>query len=306
MKTTQHLNHTCIILQNRSLTLLVTQSVGPRVLSLRLGEGDNLFAELPSLTLDYPGGAKFHFYGGHRLWYAPEVPRYTYLPDDNPVVVKQLGDGIKFIQPIEPLTGIQKSISITVSEDEPLIIVNHTLTNHGSTPVEYSPWAITQMKVGGFAILPQWTNRADPAGLLPNRSMSIWPYTDIRSPFIDFGNHFILIDSTPESGPLKIGYPNPRGWLAYYQESTLFVKYAQFDPNAAYFDQGSSSECYCGPDFLELETLAPRTSIPSGETVTHLETWRVFESISLTANEHAIQELVDHLDLDNGPNSNRS
>jgi hypothetical protein len=69
---------------------------------------------------------------------------------------------------------------------------------------------------------------------------------------------------------------------------------------------GSSSECYCGPDFLELETLAPRTFIPAGEAVIYQETWRVFEDLTLTSDEDALQELVDHLNLDNTPYFNRS
>jgi hypothetical protein len=189
-----------------------------------VGDGSNLFAEIPDLTLDCPGEGKFHFYGGHRLWYAPEIPEQTYLPDDDPVEVEHQENRTTFTQPIETGTGIQKAITVRLPEDAPTVIIDHTLTNHGAKPVEFSPWVITQLKMGGFAVLPQPSGYTDPVGLLPNRFLSLWPYTDIRSPFIHFGNRYIFIDSTPQSGPMKIGYPNPRGWLGYYREKTLFVK----------------------------------------------------------------------------------
>ena len=66
----------CISLENNSLQLLVTQSVGPRIISLRFNGGSNLFAELPDLTEELPDGKVYRFYGGHRLWHAPEdMPR---------------------------------------------------------------------------------------------------------------------------------------------------------------------------------------------------------------------------------------
>jgi hypothetical protein len=82
MKMTTFNGLDCIELSNEHLILLVTQSVGPRILSLRNAAGENLFAELPELTMEYPGRGPFHFYGSHRLWYAPEDLVHTCLPDD--------------------------------------------------------------------------------------------------------------------------------------------------------------------------------------------------------------------------------
>ncbi|MFV9672187.1 MAG: hypothetical protein ACNYZH_03085, partial [Acidimicrobiia bacterium] len=50
---------------------------GPRIVGLRVSDGENLFAELPELVIERPGGAPFRFLGGHRLWLAPEVPAVT-------------------------------------------------------------------------------------------------------------------------------------------------------------------------------------------------------------------------------------
>ena len=46
------------------------------------------------MTLSCPGSEPFHLRGGHRLWAAPEDPRVTYRPDDDPVEVDELPDGV--------------------------------------------------------------------------------------------------------------------------------------------------------------------------------------------------------------------
>ena len=66
MQTIKHLDFDCVPLKNASLSLLVTQSVGPRIISLRFNGEDNLFAELPDFLTERPDGKVFHFYGGHR------------------------------------------------------------------------------------------------------------------------------------------------------------------------------------------------------------------------------------------------
>jgi len=78
------------------LALWVTQSVRPRVIVIGLAQpaGDGLLAELPDETLECPSKGTFSFHGGHRLWYAPEDPRRTHLPDNNPVTVADMADGV--------------------------------------------------------------------------------------------------------------------------------------------------------------------------------------------------------------------
>jgi hypothetical protein len=95
MKTQNFLNQECVSLENGIIKLLVTQSIGPRILSLGFVDGENLLAELPDLVTDCPGTGTFHFYGGHRLWHAPEEPSRTYLPDDEPVEISTFENGLK-------------------------------------------------------------------------------------------------------------------------------------------------------------------------------------------------------------------
>ena len=279
MKTIEYLGQECIELSNGELTLAVTRSVGPRVLSLRIHDSPNLFAQLPDTTLDCPGKEAFHLYGGHRLWHAPEDPVRTYLPDNRPVEVLPLEGGLHLQPPAEIETGIQKALKIRLDPDSNRVEIEHLLENVGLWPVTCAPWAITQMAPGGTALLPQNTELWDHNPTLPNRPVVLWPYTDMNDPVIAWGNQVIQVHAAKTAGALKIGFPNPRGWLAYWLEGYLFIKRAAFDPQAAYFDFGSSSECYCNPDFLELETLGPITTLQPGQSVSHLETWEVYSDM---------------------------
>jgi len=287
----------CVKLQNNALDLWVTQSVGPRIIGLALTDGANLLAELPDETVACPGGKTFRFRGGHRLWCAPEDPTRTYLPDDDPVAIVEQADGISVIQPVETQTGIQKSLSVCLAGPEARVVIDHRLQNQSAVPVELAPWAITQLRPGGVAILPQTVAPADKHGLLPNRHFALWPYTQINSPYISWGDRYICVAATMQGGALKIGFPNPAGWLAYLVADTLFVKRASYQFGADYFDGGCSSECYGNPRFLELETLGPRVTLGPGESVTHRETWSIWGGISPPLDEEAVDELVADLGL---------
>ncbi|MCI0550117.1 MAG: hypothetical protein L0287_04110, partial [Anaerolineae bacterium] len=131
MEIVNYSGHPCCVLENDSVQLLVTRSVGPRILSFRFKDSDNLFAELPDFVTDCPGSGVFHFYGGHRLWHAPEEPSRTYLPDDSPVDISPLDNGLLVTQQIEPKTSLQKSIEIQLEVASTQVILTHRITNHG-------------------------------------------------------------------------------------------------------------------------------------------------------------------------------
>lgn len=287
-------NYACVQLENETLQLWVTKNVGPRIIGLRLHGGDNLFAVRPEMQVTTPGGMTYSFRGGHRLWYAPEDLERTYLPDDSAVTITEVPNGIQTTQPVEAGTGIEKRMIITLPDETPRVVVEHVLVNAGGETVELAPWAITQFKTGGFAILPQ--NKQD-TGLLPNRRMAIWPYTKIDSPHLQLGDEFVFVHAEMRNERFKIGWANSAGWLAYWVDNTLFVKQAAYVDGADYYDFGSSSECYCDDYFLELETLAPRTMLGPGESVTHREVWRVYSDVRLEADETAVRETLNRIGI---------
>jgi hypothetical protein len=221
------------------------------------------------------------------------MPR-TYALDDQPVDVVATGDGLSVTKQPEAETGIEKSMEIALVGDKPQVVIHHTLTNRGLWPMECAPWAITQLRTGGVAILPQ---SEEETGLLPNRSVVLWPYTDIASPQVTWSNGCILVRAEMQS-PFKVGFPNSRGWLAYWLDDTLFVKRAGFDSKAAYYDFGSSSECYCGAHFIELETLAPITRLAPGQSAEHIETWELYANVDRPRDQGTVKKIVASFGLE--------
>jgi hypothetical protein len=298
LQTVSHLGLDCLLLAVGDLEILVTRSVGPRILGLRPAGGENVFAELPDLTLDLPGGKVYHLYGGHRLWHAPEVPARTYIPDDQPVEVTPIDGGLRIDQSAERQTGIQKRMQLRFPDQKGTLIVEHLLTNQGLWPVSCAPWAITMLRPGGVAILPQHQDPVDADGVQPNRSLVLWPYSDLTIPHVRWCNRYVLVRAGLTSGAFKVGLPNRRGWLAYYWQDLLFVKYAEFFDGAHYYDMGASSQCYVHPRFLELETLGPHRELGLGETVLHQEVWRVVTGLEQGLSDEALIDLVDEMELE--------
>ncbi|HMZ07160.1 MAG TPA: hypothetical protein PK078_06030 [Anaerolineales bacterium] len=294
MDNVSFLGQDCVVLENASLRLLVTRSVGPRILSLQLDGGENLFAELPDFVTDCPGSGIYHFRGGHRLWHSPEVPTRTYLPDDTPVQIEAIENGLNVTQDVEPKTGLQKSMKVELGAGSPCITVTHRISNTGLWPVTCALWAITQLRKDGLAILPQ---TCTDTGVLPNRSLALWPYTNPGEPNVTWGRYYVLVRASMSSA-FKLGFSNPRGWLAYWWNGTLFVKRAAYNAQTEYYDFGSSSEFYCNDKFLELETLSPIVTIQPGAWAEHVETWELYNNIAEPQNENGVQALVDSLHLE--------
>ncbi len=116
----------------------------------------------------------------------------------------------------------------------------------------------------------------------------------MSNPNVQWGSNYILVNANMDA-PFKVGFPNPRGWLAYWLNGTLFVKHAEYEAQADYYDFGSSSECYSNDKFLELETLAPIGIIAPGATVSHVEIWNLYKDIDRPHDEKGVQLIVEKL-----------
>jgi len=249
------------------LAVTVAADFGPRITSLVPSGGPNLLAVLGDLGLDFEGG-RYVFRGGHRLWAAPEIPGITYVPDNVPV---QLRTDDNRIVAISPETGIGKAIDLIVKDD--WLEVTHTVTNHTEKPIELAPWAITQLRPGGTALLPIDVSAPDAGGLQASTTLVGWPYTDWGALEYDAAAHVLCLTSDRDDAT-KIGASLRRGWLGYIVGGWLFVKYAQPAPQSA-VDLGAQAEIYVCPDFVELETLGPSVLLEPGQSTNHMEKWQV-------------------------------
>lgn len=261
-------------LENDFLQLEMLSQAGPRIVRLRQKDSaENLLAETPDITLPSSHGP-YRLYGGHRLWHAPEDRTRTYYPDDQGVDLEISAGFARVTGPVEPPTGIQKSMDIHLEVDRPALTITHRLTNHGLWTVELAPWAITMLPLGGRMILPQpsgpWRN-----ALLPNRRLALWPYTRLNDPRLELGDDFIYLDAQADLNPIKIGYFNTGGWAAYQRNGIRLIKRFIVNPAQNYPDEGCNLETYCWNRFIELETLGPLARLTPGETIEHIEIWEI-------------------------------
>ena len=266
------------ILKNEFLQVeYLTNSL--RITGLTPAGKSNLLADLSDLApIPTPYG-EFYFHGGHRLWHAPESMPRTYIPDSGELRMTELANGVFLEARTEPGTGIRKQIEIILAPDTPSVRLTHTLINDGLWPVELAPWAISQFRLGGTVILPMPVGDVDPAGLLPNRQISFWPYARINDPRLKLDDKFVLFKADALLPPFKFGYFNPHGWMAYWLDGVLFRKTFDVLADLDHPDNNSNAELYCNDRFVELESLGPLTTIRPNESVTHVETWEILTGL---------------------------
>lgn len=255
---------------------------------------ENIFAEMKRVPVSTPYG-DFYFRGGHRLWHAPEHMPRTYIPDNEGATISDIPNGIRIEMPPEPWTHIAKAIEIELNLEKPQVILRHELRNDGAWAVEFAPWALTMFKQGGIGIFPQPVGNVDDAGLLSNRRLSIWPYTEIKDPRLILRDDFLLVRATPSLPPLKFGYFNSHGWIGYWIDGVLFVKRFDVANDAQYPDNGCNVESYCNDKFIELETLGELTRVAPGQTVFHNELWEIYETLDVPFVPTEIKDLISEL-----------
>lgn len=282
-------------LTSRFLELDCLATAGPRIVGLRFQGSPNLLADVSDVALPTAYG-EYHYLGGHRLWYAPEAMPRSYIPDNEGVTVSELPNGLILDGRVEAGTGIQKRLQVRLDPDRPRVALTHTLTNQGLWEVELAPWAITMFRLGGTVILPCRADQIDRKALLPDRRISIWPYSDIGDPRLMLENDFIAVRPRADLLPFKIGTFNPKGWTAYWLENTLFRKVYATQLGFRYPDNDCNAEIYCDADFIELESLSPFCRLAPGDSVTHEEIWELYDSLDQRfLSQGMIQTLRTHV-----------
>lgn len=251
--------------------IAVATTFGPRVTGFRLGEAPELFAILgPEVVIEHRDSDVYRPRGGHRLWAAPENPPVTYAADDTPCEVSIDEDRVTITAPVDG-AGIGKQI--LVEWDGANVEVGHTLTNAGAEVVDVAPWAITQVALGGKAIIPIGGDDSG-NGLTANRSLVLWPYTDLTDPRVAWRHDAVVIDAG--TGPaLKIGSGPRPGRLGYLSNGLLFTKTVAAAGAGVYSDREAVGQVYVEEMFCELESLGPIVHLLPGEAVVHHEIWAI-------------------------------
>jgi hypothetical protein len=266
----------CIKLANADAELLISLDFGPRVLSYALDGGENILGWHPQAAVETEFGT-WKPYGGHRLWLAPENMPLSYAPDNEPVEYAIESDlSASFKRPADA-AGIEKQLRVTLAEKGSGLSIDHRITNRRNEPIEAAAWALTIMRPGGEAIIPNEPFAPyGPDTLLPARTMALWPYTDLTDPRWSFEKDSIRlrVDENLVS-PQKFGVLNNQGWAGYQWKDLIFIKRFDFVEGAIYPDMNSNTEVYTAGGFVEVETLSPLKPLATGDMLEHTEIWEL-------------------------------
>ena len=268
-----------IRLANAHAELIVTLDVGPRVISYRTAEGENVFKTFDA-QLGGTGEAEWQSRGGHRFWLAPEDPVLSYIPDNAPVQHRVISDHEVEVEnaPSDQLP-IRKVTRVALDPATTTVRVTHRAENCGDEPFVAATWGLSVMRPGGIEIIPLPPLGEHPRDLLPNRTMILWPFTDMSDPRWKWGRRYITLRQA-NAGPTKAGLAHTERWIAYHRGDSLFVKTIEFDPTATYPDRGSNFETFTNEEMLEVEALGPLRELAPGESTSHTEQWQLFDKVT--------------------------
>jgi hypothetical protein len=287
----------CYELSNGTVEVVVTTDIGPRIMRYAFIGGENILGEVKA-SLAEKDKQTWQAWGGHRVWIAPEGQPKSYGPDNSPIKYSQIGpNAVRLEQPVEPGTGIQKSMTVTLDATGSGVTVVNTLMNRNPKPYELAVWALTIMNpVGGMAIIPQEPYASHDQALLPARPLVMWSYTNLADPRWAIGQKYIRLSVDPTNKESqKIGVGNKVGWAAFARNGLLFIKRMTYQEGATYPDYGSSVEVYTAADFLEVESLGPMRTLKPGESAEHTERWSLHRDVKIGKTEKEVDAAIGKL-----------
>lgn len=282
----------CLVLANSVAELALSLDYGPRILGYRLTGHENVFKTFPE---QLPGGGepKWMIRGGHRLWLAPETAQ-TYVADNAPAEVTQLSEHSVVVTPApEADSGIQKQIAIEMAPYDSTVTLTHRIKALRNLQTPVSAWALTVMKPGGVAVVPQHALGLHPDDLddasnaadldyQANRQLALWPYTHLGDTRFNWTSDSLRVSQQTGMKATKIGLQQTCGSTCYEVDGCRFTKTVPFVAGATYPDRGCNLEIFTNSEMLELETLSPLRQLKHDETLEHIETWTLdkFDQLS--------------------------
>jgi hypothetical protein len=284
----------CVRLANDEVELIITTAVGPRIVRFGYIGEKNMFAEFEGQQ-GTSGESEWMIRGGHRLWVAPEEAPLTYELDNGPIEVEKIPNGVRTIQPIDKLSGILKTMDITLAPDSNQVEVRHTITNRNDNPVDAAPWALSVMAPDGMAVIPKPAFIPHTDRLTHNQEWSIWGYTDFSDPRWTLGSRYVFFRQDRNSGPNKLGIAHREGWVGYLLGEFLFTKYFSFEEGATYPDAGMNFETFSNEDMLEVESLGPLVTLAPDASAIHTERWTLNRGVDHVETEDDADRLVKPL-----------
>lgn len=278
----------CVRLANPKVQLLVPKNFGPRLLHYGFRGGANELCDHSPFQKSV-AGETWSLVGGHRFWHSPEMFPRTYMPDNQPVTIIPVQDGMRVIQPEEKWVQIKKELEITFIDNRGTVRLDHRLTNKNAWDIDLALWGITLLAPGGEEWIPQASRET---GYLSNRHVALWPYSRMDDRRLQWGQKYIRVRQDPDiPEPCKIGLNNEDGWAAYFNHGNMFVKSFRYLPERTYPDGGCSYETYLSDYMVEMESLSPVHRVKVEQTITHTEYWSLFRDIEVPRDEDGADAL---------------
>ena len=276
-----------LVLANDEVELLITLDVGPRVISYRHQSGLNLFKTFDD-QLGKSGEPDWQIRGGHRLWIAPETTS-SYFPDNHPVSFSLIGENhVRLRTPTEAQSGIEKELEIFLDEKTSRVTINHSMTAARPSISDIALWGLTAFKPGGKAVIPMPPKNLHPndlsitekksgndaaLNLLPNRSISLWAYTDLSDPRFKWHKDRLEINQHANTASTKLGFLHQMKTAHYEVDGYRFSKTIDYRQDATYPDGNCNLEIFTDGTMLELESLSPLVALKKDEKIIHTESW---------------------------------
>lgn len=280
----------CYRLSNDELELILTADIGPRVIRCGFPGERNVFKEYAG-ELGGVAEPDWKIRGGHRVWVAPERANITYELDNHPVQVTVAGPRVEATSPVDPRTGLQKTLILQLEPHS--VIVTNRLANTTLFPIACAAWGPTVMAPGGLGITGFPPRGTHPEDLEPVNPLVMWSYTDFSDPRWRFTSKYVTLRQDPQAAaPQKLGLFNPHTFGAYLLDGLLFLKQFHPDPAKTYADMGCSYQSFSNRDMLELETMGPYELVPPGASTEFTETWTLHRDVHLPAISDAALDAI--------------
>ena len=276
-----------ISIKNGAIELHITIDSGPRIVFFSLEGKENLLLQ---------GGNNIPTLFGHHVWFHPETVNIPYQLEVESVVYSVLSDGVRLISPKQDGDIFELSIDIIIAPDVKDVMIVHRAQNKSKEHQTLSLYTNTYMKKDGLLVVPQ--NASEEESLFPNRTLSLWPYSQLDDPRFLFGNQYVTLrQNTENETPFQFGINNHAGWAAYILPKATFVKRYIHNRTAHYPDFGCSFEAYTDKNYLSMKSISPIYKIEPKETIKHVENWSIFETTSCppAKEEKTIQAFIENL-----------
>jgi len=229
----------------------------PRVMLFRPSGGSS------PLRLESP-----HPYVGIRTWFLdPEQTERSTLPADQPAWFNRLEPLIACVEAeVDPVTGLQNLLEVTLDPAQALMTVRHGLRNAGITAQTISVWAIAAFTRQGRILAPWGPDR------MPLRRLTWYPFDNPLEPGLLYGKRALGIELEPPVTThfLKVGVLTESGWGAHLHNEQALVITSPYVSGGRYPEGGSNLTFYNNSHpvdgFSEIEHVAPQHTLAPGET----------------------------------------